>query len=297
MMDDDCTRRNEAATAQDYDHLNNMSADEVLDEFTNVVNKMTEEKYDPAVIDAYLDVLDEKEPMDMSIDVEKEWENFSGAHGLATSDSSHERKVIRFGRVRWLAIIAATIAIMMTLTVSVGALGLHYFWDKLEWDEEHFSFGDAQYAEEAQEADAPLFENWDEGKVYGSLQEALDDFGITEFAEPTWLPEGYEYYGELYVYCDPEADILLMDARYDNEKYNVSVSITYSPPGERHNTWYQRSGDTYEEYICGDYTRLLFPNNATNDIVWITENYECCVSGWLTYDELIQIVDSIHLED
>lgn len=98
-------------------------------------------------------------------------------------------------------------------------------------------------------------------------------------------------------YCDPECDILSFNARYYNEKYNISVTVRYAPFGEEHNTQYQRSGNTYEEYICGDYICLLFPYLKTQKIVWLTPNYECSISGWLTYDELEMIVDSIYLED
>lgn len=295
MMDDDCAKRSGTAAAQNYDHLNNMSADELLDQLGDVFDQMTEENFDPAVIDAYLDAMDEKEPMNISIDVEKEWEGFSRAHGLTAADTPRKRKVISFGRGRRLAVIAATIVIMMTLTVSAGALGFHYFWDKLEWDEEHFSFGDAQYSDEPQVANMPLFENWDEDKVYGSLQEALDDFGITEVAEPTWLPEGYEF-DDASAYCVPEGDTLWIYAGYSNGEKQMTIAMEYAPPGEHHNTQYQVTDDPYEEYTIGDYTFLQFSNLKTKKILWLTPNYECSISGHLTFDELKMIVDSIYLE-
>lgn len=196
---------------------------------------------------------------------------------------------------RWTRRLAIIAAIVAVLTVSAGALGLHYFWDRLEWDEEHFSFGYAQYSEEFQEADAPLFENWDEDKVYGSLQEALDDFGITEFTEPTWLPEGYEFDG-VDIHCNAKEDFLWVIGWYNDGEKKLSLTIIYAPPGERHNTIYEIGG-TYEEYNCGEYICLLFNNSNTNTTMWLTPNYECSVDGFITYDELTQIVDSIYNEE
>lgn len=191
---------------------------------------------------------------------------------------------------RRLAIIAAVLVIVLSATLVVGAIG---FTAEPKWNDEHFTFEGLQYPATGEKT-PPNYDNWYEGKEFDSLQEMLDDFGITEISEPK-LPKGYGI-SDVYVYVDEESDILYTSVDYKSEesRYFLSVQCDYIPEGVSPKYLYEKESGDPEVFSDGERTYYLFSNIHINDIVWLTDNYICSISGDVSFDELIKMVESIY---
>lgn len=191
---------------------------------------------------------------------------------------------------RRLAMIAAVLVSVLSATLVVGAIG---FTAEPKWNDEHFTFEGLQYAATGEKT-PPNYDNWYEGKEYDSLQEMLDDFGVTEFSEPE-IPEEYNL-ARTYVYVDEDVDQFITTAVYksDRSKYNLSISCDYIPEGAEPAYLFEKNEGDPELFSDGERTYYLFPNNEKNTVVWLTDNYICKISGELSFNELIKMVKSVY---
>ena len=69
-------------STQNYRYLQSKSVDELLDEVTDYIFSVSEDSADVDVINAYLDVLDEKNPLPLKIDTNKTAADFKKNHSL-----------------------------------------------------------------------------------------------------------------------------------------------------------------------------------------------------------------------
>ncbi len=266
---------------------------------------MSEEELDMELVNCLLAELKQREPESKGMSALEAWEDFnenwSGSEtvypcfaerpGVETNQNAiYGNKPKHRKSFKTLLVAAIVVVLVFTTMIVAQASGVDVFGALARWTSETFSFGNSRIAKDDDIAIA--FENWTEGKTYDSLQDALDDFAITEFSEPE-LPEGSEL-KELKVSADLEDQTFWGRASYTYKESNISVSCKYTPPGRSHSTIYEKSDVEPELYNSGEYSYYLFPNNSRNAIVWLTENFECRISGELTFDELKQIVDSIY---
>ena len=146
---------------------------------------MTEETYDPALIDAYLAALDRKAPMPEVPDSEAAFANFKSRlrHTFPAEDSaaSPSRKVHSVWRIGLIAVLTAIC--LMGGMVAAQASGVDVFGAIARWTDEVFSFGIIQSDGGEDVANKALKRSSDTGSAdvlsYESLQEALNTFTVT----------------------------------------------------------------------------------------------------------------------
>lgn len=198
------------------------------------------------------------------------------------------------------AVIAATMtAFIFGSMIAAQAGGFDVFGALARWTNEVFGFGDIynKPADANANTDSSEFV-WPntgvpEGTEFSSLQEALDAYGIDfEVAEPTWLPDGFEF-DEYLVRYDATAPDALFYASYINE-YGARIGVTFQSYISTPTVTYEKTDAPVEEYTIGDITYYVFSNERTEKVAWTTEHFECCVYGHVTREEVRAIAESVY---
>ena len=124
--------------------LEAMSVAELNSALEEALENMTEENYDPALINAYLEALDRKDPIPEIPDAEAAYagfqerlgEIFPGRDNKATTSIRKLHRAWRVGLVAALAIIC-----MIGAMVVAEAAGLNVFGTMAQWTDTIFSLG------------------------------------------------------------------------------------------------------------------------------------------------------------
>lgn len=263
--------------------LEAMTVEELMDGMNEVLENMTDENYDPALIDAYLAALNRKEPMPEIPDAKISFSNFRKRLLLTFPEqknkvTAYSRKVRRLGRVGLVAVL--TVVCLMGSMVVAQAAGLDVFGTLARWTDTVFSLGTI-HATGAEDGTTSLpsestMDRTDKAMAYASLQEALDEYGIVEFSEPLWIPEGYAF-ESVKADCWPDGVLIGLFAKYSDGVNSFGIDVVYyndEPSGQL-----EKTDTPVETFTVGGYTVYLLENINTNSAAWATEHYECYITG------------------
>lgn len=279
--------------------LEAMTEEELTDGLNEALESMTDEDYDSALIDAYLAALDRKAPMPEVPDTDTSFANFQNRllqtfpakTDAAVSPRRKARSVWRVGLVAALIVIC-----LMGGMVVAQAAGVDVFGAIARWTDEVFSLGtirsDGAVDRTSGNASGGEATGSSNEANYASLQEALDDYGITEFSEPTWIPEGYAFESvEVDRWID-DGSFIALYAKYYNGTDLLQIKI------ERYqgdaNEQLEKTDTTVESFDAAGLTIYLIKNINSNSAAWVTEHYECYISGAVEKQTLKQIVLSTY---
>ena len=255
--------------------LDAMSVSELTEALENTLKEVTDENYDPALIEAYLDALDRKAPMPEMPDAKTSYARFQKKlRCFAPGIRSASYRLRRVGRATLVACLA--IVSVLGLMVVAQAAGIDVFGTMARWTDEVFSLGTVR-------SSSVGYVLPEETGEYGTLQEALNAYQVTEVSAPTWIPEGYtlefvvaEYWEAsqwLTFYCQymNGDDLLSIEIdSYQNEP-NVQIEKTNAPV----------------EVVETNGVMVYLLENANNyTAAWATEHFECSISGVLGKAEL-----------
>lgn len=291
------------------EELRAASPSELAAALEHFLDNMTEESYDAAVMDAYLDALDEKAPIPELWDTDAAYADFqqklrelSPADEERSEPRSKQQRSVSLRKLAQIGLVAAlTVACLLSGLVVAQASGVDVFGTMAEWTSEVFSLGPVrsmggQVSKTAQNTDIRFGSDWDEvmsgQSNYSSMQEALDHYGVTEVTAPTWIPESYELAvldvvsmndpPYLYIYASYESDAdfhIAIDVKYYRSTPSMQIQKTDTPP---------------EVFYANDTVLYLIENNRNYAVAWATEHYECCITGPLSQrDNLLQIAYSM----
>ena len=225
-------------------------------------------------------------------------EETPGAPGMAPPPPPAPEGAVRPRRgrnVRWLtraALAAAAIAVLLlATTVTASAFGYDLWGVIAEWSKETFTFTANDRADRpAPDAHQAGASSGPEGGEYASLQDALDSYGISTPLAPAWIPERFEldsvnventpftFFRESYKYYD---DILTISVLLHKESL------------QQYSQW-QKDEGIPEPYNVGGVTHYLMTNMGREKAVWLNGNYECGITGDITHEELLRMLDSIY---
>ena len=176
---------------------------------------------------------------------------------------------------------AAALALIVVIPLSANAWSFKKLISGMAtWFEESFFFADKD-----QEVEEPTP---DSEKEYTSLQQALEATDQQFNMVPIWFPDGYLF------------DDFTLDETPTQRNY---VSVYKN--GDKHLTVSVRSyekidpekieinEDLIEIYNVSGIEYYIFSNNKRISAIWLQDNYECCISGEITVEELKQMIDSI----
>ena len=198
--------------------------------------------------------------------------------------SSPETKHFRTKFRKILPLAAALVLLVGTMSAQAFDLKA-WFSSVISWTSEVFQVG----GEDVPSASITLRPLEDgERAEYNTLQDALDAFGIKVLLIPQWIPEGLKveevhaqnmggFIKISVLYVDGESSLLVQyrevtpDTK-DYEKFGPQVSV-----------------DTYDGI-----KHYLMPNNQQYQAYWQNGELNCSISGDVSQEEMIQIIESIY---
>lgn len=271
---------------------------------------------DEAYVDALEEAIIEKEKeysTGFLPDIDQKWEQFVTQYLPDIEDTEHEpdtvsaqtdqqslaapqKRVVRLGRVwRNALAAAAVVACMLAIMVTVQAAGVDIFGAMARWTEDIFSFGqivpDSEVSDGAdQETSEPKTEAQGPDRVFSSLQEAFDAYGMTEVHEPAWLPEGYAL-DRLDVLCLDDPFLRTFDVSYSDGENLVAIGIM-SYEGEP-NAQVQKIDGPVESVEKNGVTFYHIENLVGRTIAWYSDQYEYYITSQERTEILLQIAASM----
>lgn len=208
-------------SAQISRHLEEADTEALLDELMELTEAAANGDVDLEKIDAYLNALDEKDPLPFEIDTEAALTDFHNKHGLLIKESraAHRRHL---KTKRTASKIAAAIAVVcVTSSLVAEACGIDVFGTIARWTSEVFHFGqnETPYAEVG---NYPI--EIGETKEYDTVQAAVDALEITDPLMPNWVPERYESPN---VSVHREASGISIHVTYESETNLNKIQFVY----------------------------------------------------------------------
>lgn len=259
---------------QQLDQPNN---EELLDRLVDCLYSL-ESDADISSIDRCLEELEQAGAPGEDFDVERSLEEFHERYAPAfeTRASQNKKKGSRVRRpLARIAIIAAAICAFM---VTAQASGFDIFGAIARWTSEQFAF-------------VKIDETKDNHKdgMYLSLPEALDDWNIDDKLAPTRVPEGS----------------VLSDIMVRQEKENVSFATKYTlgervfrisiiKIGEKPYSEIEINDPNVESYWKEEIEHHIMTDVNQVKAVWYNGPWECNISGAISKEELLLMIDSIY---
>lgn len=263
--------------------LDAMSVSELTEALENTLKEVTDENYDPALIEAYLDALDRKAPMPEMPDAKTSYARFQKKlRCFAPGIRSASYRLRRVGRATLVACLA--IVSVLGLMIVAQAAGIDVFGTMARWTDEVFSLGTVR-------SSSVGYVLPEETGEYGTLQEALNAYQVTEVSAPTWIPEEYVLESVGAEYWDDIKD-LSFTCKYTNG--NDKVLILIKNYQNEPNMQIEKTDVPVETIEVGGRTVYLLENTNNCTATWVTEHFEYVISGALEKTELTQMALSAH---
>lgn len=178
--------------------------------------------------------------------------------------------------VRRLTATAAVLAILITGSVTAKAFGFNLWKAVIQWTQETFHFG-----------------NWNGSDVNNNLQfdtlrDALEQGNVPVSLVPTWIPDGYEV-SDITEERTPMKKTYR--AKYTNNEKTFRITIQdYLDAGP---LYVEQIEGLIEKYEVSGTIYYIFKDIDLIKVKWITDSYECSISGNVTIEELKMMIDSI----
>ena len=259
-----------------------------------LLDQVTEEYADIDRIEAVLAALNEVDPLPdpEAFDAQQGLRRFHerlAAREAAKGESAARRSmpsrlhhsVHRFARF---VLIAATCA-LITAGISVQAFRWNFFEVFVRWTSELLHFNE-ETVPHAHSTKNPLERG--EERIYRSVQEMLDDFGVTDPLFPTWIPDRFT---ELEIKASYTAGGLHLHVTCAHVSEHLIIEASEVV---QDNSW-----DTVKNSKEADVTTIhgisyyLLSSEAGEKSVWQNGTFECRVYGSVTREEMERIVSSI----
>lgn len=265
-----------------------MAPAELADALERTLDAMTEEEYDPDLIDAYLDALEEKVPMPQEPDSEKALREFqtrlrsisfpAGEDPAGKEKAGPARRRYPFKRAA--VTVAATVALLFALMIGAQAAGMNVFGNLAQWTDELFFF-------------LPSGKEADRNAEYQAMfQEALEEQGMPKELAPGWYPKGFTAE-------KPEAwnDKIGKRVEFgfeneDGETFVVSVN-EYDKAVDLAPTPYEKDSEPVEVYTGSGRTFYIMSNVNVCVATWADGDLMEVIRGTLSADEVKKMIDSM----
>ena len=283
------------------ERLKNMSPSELEQAMEDALSIMTEEDYDPAVIDAYLNALDNQAPMPMYPDAKTSYTDFQQKvrylSGNPSVQGMQKRKHVRLHRILRVGLVAAlTVACLFGSMVAAQAAGVDVFGALARWTEGAFSFGPIQSERTVEASSTPgelvsISEYPSELPAeYQELWAELRARGVDGFMFPTYIPDGFQV-EDSDLYVPPEFNKVDFVVWYENGSGDITYSILYDKNSSR---VYEKDARDVEVYEHEGKEYYIFSNLDRNTAAWNTGDLEYSLSTSLDVSELKNILNSMY---
>ena len=130
-----------------------------------------------------------------------------------------------------------------------------------------------------------------ESATYMSLQEAVDAFEISAPLSPKWIPERFDAEE---VYAQRNASGICIYADYAAASGELSIRFNQSTRADQRTV--EKDSENGMTYNRGGILHYIIGDQSTVKIIWNNGVFECRISGAITEEEAIEIIDSIYKE-
>lgn len=274
--------------AQIYQHLREKSVLELTDELAVLTEQATEDNCDMDLLHAYLQVLDEKDPVPFEIQPDEALQTFYEKHQLLVENSTPiHRKRMKSNRF-FRRIVAGFAVAVLCSSVVAQACGIDIWGMIARFTSETFHMGavETPYAEVKA---YPIEEG--ESATFASLQEAVDAFKINAPLAPKWIPERFDIEE---VYAQRNASGISIYADYAASSGELSIRFNQSARADQRTV--EKDSEICKTHNCGGILHYIIGDQSAVKIIWNNGEFECCISGAITEEEAIESIDSIYKE-
>ncbi len=275
-----------ASEAVSTENLKAMSPAELADTLELALDSMTEENYDPDLIDAYLDALDQKAPMPEEPQVEEAFKAFKSRLSVIPfenktvaqeHDSGHRARPRPFKKA--IVTIAATVSILFVLMIGAQAAGIDVFGNLARWTDEVFFF-------------IPSSSETYTSEFSAALQAALERAELPKELAPTWFPEGFTAEEPEFWDDDVSTAVGISFVNPEGKSFIVSIDF-YKEAGAIETLPFEKDAGNVEVYISKNRTFYIMSNINVHFAVWTDGNLLESIRGDLSVDQIKAMIDSI----
>lgn len=269
----------------------------LVDELAALIEDTTPDNFDEDRLDAILGELNVIAPLDYQVDGKKSLARFyeknsdilklsNAVEVPQQNEKTNSAKILRFP-VRKLAVVAATIVIMLASMVTAQAFGVDVFGYLARWTSDVFYFAeDPEYnpVEEATVQVYPMEEG--ESQKFDSLDTAVAAFGISAPIVPHWFPESL---GETVVTgtVTPSGMLIYAFPTDDNDEFYIDYS-------ESSEALVQKDLNAVQTYIHGGIVHYLMTDGTLRKVTWVNGDITCYIAGNFSEQEMKHIINSIY---
>lgn len=288
MQENQASQKKPCGEALSTESLHAMSSVELADALEQTLDTMTEEEYDPDLIDACLDALEEKAPIPEQPDPEEALREFQerlrslSIHDGGAPVREEASRVTRrkYPLKRVMVTVAATVALLFALMIGAQAAGLNIFGNLAQWTDELFFFIPSN-KETARNAE-----------YQEMFREALEETGLPTELAPGWYPEEYteeklkvwnDYMGRRVElgFKDETGEALIVSV----DEYKEIVYLASIP--------FEKDSDSVEVYTSNERTFYIMSNVNVCTAMWADEDLTVTIRGRLSVDEIKKMIDSM----
>ena len=263
---------------------------EIQREFSNWFFSASLEDFDDELLNAYLEELDELMPLESSFDsqvsLKKFHERFNLLFGKQEVSHLPKHKSLRQFK-RFIAVIA-TISTMMVIMITAQAFGLNVLSFFARWTNDIFFFG----TEETQIQEARTYPMAEGEKIkYKSINDALVAFGVNLPLSPKWIPD---HLGEWEVTGSVMPNGMCIFAFVKDESNFLTWEVSEFSLQDGPEFIIEKDAREIQQYESHGQIHYIMEDNGCYKATWTVDNIQCIISGFITEEELIKIIDSIY---
>lgn len=195
-----------------------------------------------------------------------------------------ERRRRRFSKA--IIVLAAVITLLLATSLVAYATG-HDMWRAVAaWTSELFGF-----TQEETETQGTFGSSTTEpqSSEFTNIEDALNASGLSCEIDPSWLPDGFE--GPVVSVVNLNSTLIVVADYYSGSR-NIkiqAVDVTNDAVAI-----YEKDNEAVFTYIQGDITHYIMDNIEKPVAVWRANGIECSISGDISQEELLYIIDSIY---
>lgn len=275
--------------------FDNNPTDRLSEELIDLIDHADEQKFDFDRLDSLLNALDQDNLGSDSdaLDAQKALDRFyqrnqktfaEGGESAATSSTSSSSRLKR--RLPRLLLIAAILVMLFATTAQ--AFHFNIFDLFARWTSDIFNF-DTAPTEVAQITRNPLKEG--ETRIYDSVAEMMDMFGITAPLFPTWVPEQFEIIED--ISADNAAYGLRLHIVFDSKSNQDSLIMIANRVSETNAKNIEKDQHAAESSIINNKLYYFISDQGIEKVIWQNGEFECNITGAVTRKEMEQIISSI----
>lgn len=212
-------------------------------------------------------------------------------NGMSTRPKPTQKRKFRS------AILVAAIIILLVASLTIPVAGFGNLLEMIgNWTADQFTFITTGQQRNSCSLDVNTGDSDSSSSPIGyELRQSLDAYEIKGNFVPTWLPEGFELYGDVSIQVYPEFGEVEFFASYLEGEEIFSISITKCSNSFQANT-YEKTFQNPEIYVVDDIEHYIVDNSDTILAAWYVNNIECSINTTMSESDLKRVIDSIYKE-